>query len=44
MKELNNSEGITFVVVSHDKTITKLANRVLKIVDGQISQVIKNNN
>ena len=44
MKELNNSEGITFVVVSHDETITKLANRVLKIVDGQISQVINNNN
>jgi len=43
MKELNDSEGITFVVVSHDETITKLANRVLKIVDGQISQVINNN-
>ncbi|MHA1911786.1 MAG: ABC transporter ATP-binding protein [Candidatus Kariarchaeaceae archaeon] len=43
MKELNDSEGITFVVVSHDETITKLADQVLKIVDGKINQVITKN-
>ena len=42
MKELNVSEGITFVIVSHDETIAKLADRVLKIVDGKISHVISN--
>jgi len=38
MRELNQKEGITFIVVSHDISITKVADRVIHIKDGQISE------
>ena len=36
MKELNRKEGITFVVVSHDISITEIADRVIHLMDGEI--------
>ncbi len=36
MKELNEEEGTTFVVVSHDESLKVVADRVLHLVDGQI--------
>jgi putative ABC transport system ATP-binding protein len=38
MKDLNMKEGITFVVVSHDISITDVADRVVHLMDGQISK------
>ena len=37
MKRLNREEGITFLVVSHDVSITDIADRVLHLMDGKIS-------
>ncbi len=37
MKDLNQKEGITFIVVSHDTSITGVADRVIHLMDGQIS-------
>jgi len=36
MKQINLKEGNTFVVVSHDPTISKLATKVVRIRDGSI--------
>jgi len=38
MRELNQHEGITFIVVSHDISITEVADRVIHIKDGRISE------
>jgi putative ABC transport system ATP-binding protein len=38
MKELNEKEGITFVVVSHDISITDEADRVIHLQDGKIAR------
>ncbi|MDP7264608.1 MAG: ABC transporter ATP-binding protein [Candidatus Thermoplasmatota archaeon] len=38
MKELNRRENITFVVVSHDISITEIADRVIHLMDGEISR------
>jgi putative ABC transport system ATP-binding protein len=38
MRDLNKNEGITFLVVSHDISITEVADRVLHLMDGQISK------
>jgi len=37
MRDLNKKEGITFVVVSHDISITSVADRVVHLMDGRIS-------
>lgn len=37
MKELNDKEDITFVVVSHDVSITSIADRIVRLMDGRIS-------
>jgi putative ABC transport system ATP-binding protein len=37
MKDLNRKEGITFIVVSHDVSITDVADRVIHLQDGKIS-------
>ncbi|MGA1848084.1 MAG: ABC transporter ATP-binding protein [Thermoplasmatota archaeon] len=37
MRDLNKKEGITFVIVSHDISITDVADRVIHLMDGQIS-------
>jgi putative ABC transport system ATP-binding protein len=36
MKTLNVREGITFVIVSHDISITQVADRVIHLRDGKI--------
>ena len=38
MKKLNQEEGITFLVVSHDVSITDIADRVLHLMDGKLSK------
>ncbi len=38
MKDLNQKEGITFIVVSHDISITGVADRVIHLMDGEISK------
>ena len=38
MKSLNNHEGITFVIVSHDISITGVADRVIHLRDGMITK------
>ncbi len=38
MKDLNQKEGITFIVVSHDISITSVADRVIHLMDGEISK------
>ena len=37
MRHLNNKEGLTFIVVSHDVSITDVADRVIHLRDGMIS-------
>jgi len=36
MKELNKSDGKTFVVVTHDPRLTKFCQRVIRLEDGKI--------
>lgn len=36
MKELNEREKITFVIVTHDERITQFCNRIIKIEDGRL--------
>jgi len=36
MKELNKSEGKTFIVVTHDPRLTKFCQRVIRLEDGKI--------
>jgi len=38
MKDLNRKEGLTFIVVSHDVSITDVADRVIHLRDGMISK------
>jgi putative ABC transport system ATP-binding protein len=38
MSGLNKREGITFIIVSHDISITENADRVLHLIDGRISE------
>lgn len=38
MKDLNKKEGLTFVVVSHDISITEVADRVVHLMDGKFSK------
>jgi putative ABC transport system ATP-binding protein len=38
LKTLNSQEGITFVIVSHDISVTEVADRVIHLRDGEITQ------
>ncbi len=38
LKTLNSQEGITFVIVSHDISITQAADRVIHLRDGEVIQ------
>ncbi len=42
MKNLNENEGITFVIVTHDKSLTKMADLVLKMKDGLVTELSQN--
>lgn len=37
MRDLNRNEGSTFLVVSHDTSITQVADRVVNLMDGKIT-------
>jgi putative ABC transport system ATP-binding protein len=37
MRDLNKKEGVTFLVVSHDISITEVADRVVHLMDGKFS-------
>lgn len=38
LKELNKKKGITLIVITHDTSVAKQADRILTIQDGQIKQ------
>lgn len=38
MKELNKELGITFLVITHDKKVAQMGNRILKMADGKIME------
>ena len=38
MRDLNRKEGLTFLVVSHDISITEVADRVVHLMDGMLSR------
>ncbi|MGQ4873026.1 MAG: ABC transporter ATP-binding protein [Promethearchaeia archaeon] len=42
MKELNKKEGVTFIIVSHDVSITKYAQRVYHLKMGKIEKIEEN--
>lgn len=42
MKQMNKEKGITFLVITHDQRITKYADRIAYMDDGQITHVEKN--
>ena len=37
MQELNRAKGITFVIVTHNEALSNQADRVIRMVDGQIA-------
>jgi len=37
MRDLNRAKGITFVIVTHNETLSNQANRIIRMVDGQIA-------
>ena len=37
MRELNRAKGITFVIVTHNETLSNQANRIIRMVDGRIA-------
>jgi putative ABC transport system ATP-binding protein len=43
-KEVNNKFGNTVIIVTHNPLIAKLATTVIKVNNGKIEKVIKNNN
>ena len=36
MKRVNKEQGITFIVTTHDQNLANSADRMIKIVDGEI--------
>jgi putative ABC transport system ATP-binding protein len=40
VKDLNKSQGVTIVMVTHDRNMTKYATRVLHLLDGQITKEV----
>lgn len=38
IKELNREEGITFLIITHDEEVAKIANRTLTLHDGVLTQ------
>ena len=37
MQDLNRAKGITFVIVTHNEALSSQANRIIRMVDGQIA-------
>ncbi len=42
MREVNRKEGITFVLVTHNAVIAKMADKVVKFRDGRVVEIISN--
>ncbi|MFQ5793729.1 MAG: ABC transporter ATP-binding protein [Candidatus Bipolaricaulia bacterium] len=42
MRELNRREGKTFIVVTHNAVIGRMADRVIQLRDGRIDEVVEN--
>jgi len=42
MKEVCASEGITFIIVTHNSSIAKIADRVVHLKDGKIDRIVEN--
>jgi putative ABC transport system ATP-binding protein len=42
MKEVCVREGITFIVVTHNSSISEMADRILRLKDGKIDQIVEN--
>ena len=40
LEELNRIHGITIVVVTHDASVSRKCNRILKINDGHLSEIV----
>jgi putative ABC transport system ATP-binding protein len=41
LRYLNESHGTTIVIVTHDESLTAVVDRVIHIVDGKVSEVVK---
>jgi lipoprotein-releasing system ATP-binding protein len=37
MRDLNRAKGITFVIVTHNEALSGQADRIIRMVDGQIA-------
>ena len=37
MRDLNRAKGITFVIVTHNEALSNQADRIIRMVDGQIA-------
>jgi len=42
MKEVCASEGITFIIVTHNSSIAKIADRIVHLKDGKIDRIVEN--
>ncbi|NKQ37229.1 MAG: ATP-binding cassette domain-containing protein [Chloroflexi bacterium] len=40
LKQLNQEEGITLILVTHDEEVARFANRIVKLRDGQIVEIV----
>ena len=43
-QDINNKLGTTIIIVTHNEETAKLANKVIKVVDGRIDEIIVNKN
>ena len=41
LKQLNQEEGITLILVTHDEEVAGYANRIVKLRDGQIVEIVE---
>ncbi len=41
LKQLNQEEGITLILVTHDEEVARFANRIVKLRDGQIVEIVE---
>jgi putative ABC transport system ATP-binding protein len=42
MREINRTEGITFILVTHNSVIASMADRVIYLKDGKIDKIVEN--
>jgi putative ABC transport system ATP-binding protein len=41
VKDLNKNQGVTIVMVTHDRSMAKYATRVLHLLDGEIKKEVR---